>query len=98
LENNNIQTERDRFSSNSNPHLSGDFINQTRVSRKTNSKKGSSPKTVQPATITEAPVDEEELHDTKNELEQQNLMYNDNIRQSIQVGSFEEVEHSGGLI
>jgi len=95
---NNIQTERDRLSSNSNPHFSGDFINQTRVSRKTNSKKGSSPKTAQPATIIEAPVDEEDLHDTKNELEQQNLMYNDNIRQSIQVGSFEEVEHSGGLI
>ena len=69
------------------------------MSRKTNSKKGSSPQTAQPATIIEAPIDEEDLHDTtKNELEQQNLMYNDNIRQSIQVGSFEEVEHSGGLI
>jgi hypothetical protein len=87
---NNIQTEKDQDSSNSNPHFSGDFINHMSLSGKMSSKKGSDPKRVQPAIITEAPIDEEERNDTKPDPDPQNLMYNEKIRQSIQAGSFED--------
>ena len=54
---------------------------------------------IQPAIISEAPLDEEEKHDTSPDPEPETLNYNDKIRQSIQVGSFEEQnDHSGGLI
>jgi hypothetical protein len=38
---------------------------------------------IQPATITEAPVDEEERHDTKNDPELKDFMFDGKIRQSI---------------